>query len=272
LIADARSGGDQVKGQSHRSVAMKVGETLGPAAGGALVLLAWYAPMALQALAIPLAAASWRHVPSGRTTGNAMGQSLKVLMREFKNPDFVLLQSVGFFRFFFKFGFLTYMPLLAVQSGILSIVETGIVLTLSAAAALVMAAAMTRVPIKRPSSVLLGVNLAFVGLSLVMIGAATAAPLLIAGSILFGIADSAASIIYSAVITSAVNDEMRATFVAANGAVRNLGKFAAPIVVGIILIGASLATGFYILGGGAVLVGFAARRLRTFDALVGPRV
>jgi len=76
LIADARMGGDQVKGQSHRSVAMKVGETLGPAAGGALVLIAWFAPLALQVLALPLAAVAWRHVPTGRTMGSSIGQSL----------------------------------------------------------------------------------------------------------------------------------------------------------------------------------------------------
>ena len=271
LIADARVGGDQVKGQSHRSLAMKVGETLGPAFGGALVLIAWFAPFALQILALPLAALSWRQVPTGRTAGNTIGGSLGVLFREFKSLDFVLLQSVGFFRFFFKFGFLTFMPLLAVDAGILTIFETGILLTASAASALVIAAVMTRISISRPPSFLIGLNLGIVGLSLVVIGLADTAWLLIAGSIAFGLADSAASIIYSAVITEAVADDMRATFVAANGAIRNLGKFAAPIALGLVLVVWPISTGFVILGSGAVLVGLAARTLRSFDSLAVTR-
>ncbi|NND02351.1 MAG: MFS transporter [Acidimicrobiia bacterium] len=267
LIADARMGGDQVKGQSHRSVAMKVGETLGPAAGGALVLIAWFAPMALQVLALPLAAVAWRHVPTGRTTGSSIGQSLGVLVAAFKDLKFVLLQSVGFFRFFFKFGFLTFMPLLAVDEGILTIFETGIVLTVSAAAALVIAAVMTRLTIKRPASFLIGLNMVIVGLSLVWLGLADSAWMLISASVLFGLADSAASIIYSAVITQAVEDDMRATFVAANGAIRNLGKFAAPVGVGLLLLVLSIPTGFVILGIAAVLVGLAAPTLRSFDSL-----
>lgn len=271
LIADARAGGDQIKGQSHRSVAMKVGETLGPAFGGALVLLAWYAPLALQVLALPLAAASWRHVPTTRTTSRSISGSLGVLFAEFKDVKFVLLQSVGFFRFFFKFGFLTFMPILAVDAGLLSIFETGIVLTVSAAAALVIAAIMTRLSLKRPSSFLIGANLVIVGLSLIMIGVADSAWVLVVGSIIFGLADSAASIVYSAVITEAVEDDMRATFVATNGAIRNLGKFAAPIALGLILLFASFETGFVILGLGAVIVGASSRTLRTFDSLTAKR-
>lgn len=267
LIADARQGGDQVKGQSHRSVAMKVGETLGPAAGGALVLIAWFAPLALQILALPLAAVAWRHVPTGRTMGSTIGQSLGVLAAAFRDLRFVLLQSVGFFRFFFKFGFLTFMPLLAVDQGILSIFETGIVLTVSAAAALVIAAVMTRITIKRPASFLIGLNIVIVGVSLVWLGLANSAWMLIAASVLFGLADSAASIIYSAVITQAVEDDMRATFVAANGAIRNLGKFAAPVGVGLLLLAVSIPTGFVILGIAAVLVGLGAPTLRSFDSL-----
>jgi MFS family permease len=267
LIADARVGGDQIKGQSHRSVAMKVGETLGPAFGGALVLIAWFAPLALQILALPLAAASWRHVPTTKTTSRTISGSIGVLLAEFKSLKFVLLQSVGFFRFFFKFGFLTFMPILAVDAGILSIFETGIVLTVSAGSALLIAAVMTRLTLKRPASFLIGANLFIVGLSLVMIGIADSAWLLILGSIIFGLADSAASIVYSAVITEAVTGDMRATFVATNGAIRNLGKFAAPIVLGLLLLIWSFEIAFVILGLGAVVVGLSSRLLRSFDGL-----
>jgi len=270
LIADARVGGDQVKGQSHRSVAMKVGETLGPALGGALVLISWFAPLALQILALPLAAASWRHVPTGRTHGATVGQSMGVLLEAFKNLKFVLLQSVGFFRFFFKFGFLTFMPLLAVDEGLLSILETGIVLTVSAGAALLTAAVMTRVSMRRPPSFLIGVNLVIVGISLVGVGLATTAWMLILASIVFGMADSAASIIYSAVITQAVEDDMRATFVAANGGIRNLGKFAAPVGLGLVLLVWPIPVGFVLLGSAAIVVGLSARTLRSFDTF-GPQ-
>lgn len=269
LIADAREGGDQVKGQSHRSVAMKVGETLGPAAGGALVLAAWYAPMALQILALPLAAISWSQVPTERTV-SSMKQSIGVLLKEFKDFEFVLLQSVGFFRFFFKFGFLTFMPLLAVQSGLLSLLQVGLVLTASAAGALVVAAIMTRITIKRRSSFLIGFNLGLVGVSLVAIGVADSTWLLVAGSLGFGMADSAASIIYTAVITEAIEGDSRATFVAANGAIRNLGKFAAPVGLGIAFLSMQISTGFLLLGIGAVTVGMFSRLLRKFDPQAVP--
>jgi|TARA_R110002110_G_scaffold238295_1_gene454001 MFS family permease len=265
LISDSRVGGNQVKGQSHRSVAMKVGETLGPAAGGALVLVTWFAPIALQVLALPLAAVAWRHVPTGRTMGGSVSRSMGVLLAEFKHIRFLFLQSVGFFRFFFKFGFLTFMPLLAIEAGLLSIFETGIVLTVSAASALVVAAVMARTSLKYTPSVMLGASLVIVGLSLIAIGASESAWMLIAGSIAFGMADSASSIIYSAIITQAVNDDMRATFVAANGAIRNLGKFMAPIGLGLVLLVWAMSITFVLLGAAAIVVGLSTRSLREFD-------
>jgi MFS family permease len=252
LISDSRVGGNQVKGQSHRSVAMKVGETLGPAAGGALVLVTWFAPIALQVLALPLAAVAWRHVPTGRTMGGSVSRSMGVLLAEFKHIRFLFLQSVGFFRFFFKFGFLTFMPLLAM-------------LTVSAASALVVAAVMARTSLKYTPSVMLGASLVIVGLSLIAIGASESAWMLIAGSIAFGMADSASSIIYSAIITQAVNDDMRATFVAANGAIRNLGKFMAPIGLGLVLLVWAMSITFVLLGAAAIVVGLSTRSLREFD-------
>ena len=265
LIADAREGGDQVKGQSHRSVAMKAGETLGPAAGGALVVVAWYAPLALQTLALPLAAVAWAQVPRGRTTSKSLGQSMSVLVGQFRDLDFLLLQAVGFFRFFFKFGFLTYLPLLAVREDILTLLESGLVLTLSASAALVTAAVMTRVTIRRSPTMLIGVNLFLVGLSLIAVGLADDALILTLAAVTFGMADSAVSILYTAVITEAVPDDMRATFVAANGAIRNLGKFAAPIGLGLMALAWPISTGFVVLGIGAALFAFTTRRLGRFD-------
>ena len=265
LIADAREGGDQVKGQSHRSVAMKAGETLGPAAGGALVVVAWYAPLALQTLALPLAAVAWTQVPTGRTTSKSLGQSVSALWGQFRELDFLLLQSVGFFRFFFKFGFLTYLPILAVRADILSLLESGLVLTVSAAAALVTAALMSRVSVKRSPTGLIGVNLFLVGLSLIAIGFADTAMVLTLAAIAFGMADSAVSILYSAVITQAVPDDMRATFVAANGAIRNLGKFAAPVGLGLMAILWPVSTGFVVLGTMAAVFSFTTRRLGKFD-------
>ena len=97
------------------------------------------------------------------------------------------------------------------------------------------------------------------------IGAANSTWMLIAGSVGFGMADSAASIIYTAVITESVTGDMRATFVAANGAIRNLGKFAAPVGIGILLLSVEISTGFLLLGAGAITVGLFAKLLREFD-------
>ena len=103
-------------------------------------------------------------------------------------------------------------------------------------------------------------------MSLIALGLAESMWLLVAASVGFGLADSAASIIYSAVITEAVEDDIRATFVAANGAIRNLGKFAAPIALGLVLLVAPLSTGFVLLGSAAIVVGLGARTLRGFDS------
>ena len=157
------------------------------------------------------------------------------------------------------------MPLLAIDAGLLSIFETGIVLTASAASALVVAAAMARTSLNYTPSVMLGASLVTVGLSLIAIGASQSAWMLIAGSITFGMADSASSIIYSAIITQAVNDDMRATFVAANGAIRNLGKFMAPIGLGLVLLVWAMSITFVVLGAAAVIVGLFTRSLREFD-------
>jgi MFS family permease len=65
------------RGQSRRIVAMAAAEALFPIIGGLMLALAWYAPFAMQVLALPLAVVAWFVFREG---DNGPGTTRKMLL------------------------------------------------------------------------------------------------------------------------------------------------------------------------------------------------
>lgn len=252
VLGDRFEGPLQVTAQGLRSLALKLGDAAMPLIGGLLAGIAWYTPMVTQLAALPLAAAVWLRLADeseapprrSRRIGRAADLARQV-------PVAVLL-AAGFFRFFFKFAYLTYVPVLAVGSGALSVLQVGALLGVAALAAAVSAPlAGQATTFMRPSTAV-GVSVVSIGLAFLLVSVQPGAAVLWVSALVFGIADGLFGVVQTALTTQIPDSDVRATFVGFAATLRNLGKFAAPTVVGGLVVWLTVARSFGVVGSVAI--------------------
>lgn len=266
VIGDTYRGPAQVTGQGVRSLALKIGDAGLPIVGGALASLAWYAPVWTQLVAFPTAILIWfgvdDHVAASPRDGATMARALDTA----KNLPVVTLLAAGFFRFFFKFAFLTFVPILAVRAGALSVLEVGALLGVAAFSAAItgpMAGTVTRYV--RPSAAI-AASVTTIGTAFVTVSLQTTPTVLWASAVAFGIADGVFGVVQTSLTTQIPAPEIRATFVGLAATLRNLGKFAAPTALGALVLAVSVATSFTIVGIVALLSVTLVVPLRSLEA------
>jgi MFS transporter, ACDE family, multidrug resistance protein len=247
LIGDALSGAEQIASQGRRSVVMFAAEALLPVTGGALVLISWSAPFALQAITLPLAVLAWYVVPDvvdARSRGRKGSTQLVGLLRR---PGVMALGGLTFSRFFFKFAFLTYLPVLLVTNRGMAESFAGVVLGVFAASGLVAAVVSGRLARHATPARWIGIGLFGFGISLALLAVefGPVAVLLLAS--IFGLADGLSGVFINGVTAEVASADVRASFVAVSGTVRNTGKFLAPSVLGLLVLRMRLDAAFVVV-------------------------
>lgn len=263
VIGDLRSGFRQVQAQGHRSVTMFIAEAVWPLLGGGLAVASWTHPFFLQTLAIAIGLGAWVLLPA--PTRAPSTPRLRGVTALHRDPAVIALQTAGFLRFFFKFAFLTYVPILLVEERSLTAPQVGLVLGVTAGTGMVLALLAGRLAKRARASrwmaaALLGYAATFILLYLDLPMAAE-----LGLGALFGAADGVYAVFLNAVTAGAVDSSIRATFVAAVGTVRSLGKFLAPTVLAILLIRLRVDTAFLAFGVAATGTAFLARPLARLD-------
>jgi MFS family permease len=163
------------------------------------------------------------------------------------------LLAAGFFRFFFKFAYLTYVPVLAVSSGAMSVWQVGLLLGAAAASAAVSAPLAGRITACVRLSTVIGGTVCSIGASFLLVSAEFGPVALWASAVAFGFADGVFGVVQTALTTQIPGDEIRATFVGLAATLRNLGKFAAPTMVGGLVVWLTVARSFAVVGAVALL-------------------
>lgn len=247
LVGDLLSGPRQVREQSRRMLVITVSDTILPLVGGALVLVAWSAPFAVHVLGLPLAVAGWlglRDLP-GRSRREPF--ALAALGALLRTPTAIAIQVLGVLRFLFKFAALTYAPILLDQRGFAA---TGIAGALAGLAATsVIAALATRWVLRwlRGSTVIV-LGLSAIAGAFALLGVSSSPAVTVLAMLAFGAAEGSFGVVLNAMTLEGVTDAQRATFVAAVGAMRNLGKFLAPALLGLAVLYMPLALAFGLVG------------------------
>lgn len=247
------------RAQGRRIVTMAAAEAGLPVLGALLLALAWYAPFALQVLALPVAVAAWVALPAGspvRTT--TRGTKIRAVLG---TPALVWVQLLGAARFVFKFAVLTYFPLLAVNELGASPGAVGVVLGAAALVSAVAAALTERLAARWSPAQLIGGCLLVLALGLSVVGLTPAFAPAVVGMLLFGMQDGVFGVAHNVLVTEVAPRGARSTYVGMTGTVRNVGKFVAPLVLGGATLVLPLAHGFVLLaalGAGSTL---AARRV-----------
>lgn len=270
IIGESWAATDQIGVLGRRAATVTGGELLFPLAGALLATLSWKAPFIAQILVVPLAVLALVALDDRRSAPARRDVRVPLLAVVRRRPNGVLIMAIGFARFLFKFAFLIYVPLLLVGDGGASVALAGIVVTIAAAATGGVAAVMpSLIRALRPSRAL--------ALAAACIAAAFAAlavtddpyaACLIA--LVFGAGDGALVVLSDSYVLRAWTPADRPRVSAASQAARNLGKVVAPLAMSLAAALASIAAGFAVLAGAALLLAVSAVRLRALDgALTG---
>jgi MFS family permease len=269
IIADvAASGPAAARGQSRRVIAMAAGDAAFPLAAGALVAVSWFAPFALQLLALPVAAAAWFWLPSAGRARPAGGGFRRDARAVFRAPAIVGVQTLGAARFVFKFAVTTYFPLYAVRELGLSPAAVGATLAVSSLLAVASAAWTERLARRLSAAQVIGVCLVLVaaslsGLALVPTGVAAVVAILV-----FGLQDGMYAVGHNVLVTELAPAGLRSTYIGVTGAVRNVGKFVAPVAFGATTLVVTVGQAFLVFAGVGLATYLVARRVHTVERRV----
>ena len=273
ILGDLYKGPALVSAQGRRAVMMHVADGGYPILGGMLVGLSWLAPWYLQAVALPVglvvlvAFRDW--VPLGRPGG--MG-GLRWLWRSVHVKGALSLHYVGFLRFFVKFSLLSYLPLLLVVSRGKTAAEVGLILGVSSLCGTLGAAVSGLLARLGPASRWVILGIVVQALVLVVMAFWSGIWILMTAAVAYGLADGALGTFINSYLASATDPEHRASLVAANGAVKNLGKLLAPVLLGFLVLLVPISVGFVVVAVLAAITAPVAASLRVYDSRISGRL
>ena len=272
ILGDLYKGPQLVSAQGRRSVLMSVADGGYPILGGMMVGLSWMAPWYLQVVALPIGLVvlttfrDW--VPLRRHS--VMG-GLVWLWRSTRLKGTLSLHYVAFLRFFVKFALLSYLPLLLVASRGMSAAQAGLILGTAALCGTFGAAMSGSLARVGPASRWVGLGMVVQGLGLVVMAFVGDVWILMPVAVVYGLGDGVMGTLLNSYLAAATDPEHRASLVAANGAIKNVGKLLAPVLLGMLVLVAPLSAGFAMVAGILVLSAPAAGPLRAYDSRISGR-
>lgn len=247
LTAQHAKGSTILKRQGFRSVTQQIADTATPLIGGLLVAVAWYAPFLVGISTLPVAAVVFflRFEDDYKVDKqDKAAEKLKIL----GNLPLISIIFGGFFRFFVKFVPLSSLGIMLVNQHGYSAVFAGFALALSSFVGIFGAISVSRLsnyflPFTISVSTLVLLSLSLLALSVT----GNLVAILIAVSV-FGFSDGLFGTVQNSYVAVAVPNHLRGTFSGVVAMSRNLGKFLAPIVMGLVLVKASISTAFMVSG------------------------
>ena len=273
ILGDLYRGRALVKAQGRRVVILHVADGGYPILGGMLVGLSWLAPWYLQAVSLPvglLVLFTFRDwvSPGGR---DGMG-AVRWLWRSVRLKGAFALHYVGFVRFFVKYSLLSYLPLLLVGSRGMTAAEVGLMLGVASLCGIPGAAGSGLLARLGPASRWLVLGMVVQGLVVAFMAFGSGIWILMTAAVAYGVADGILGTFVNSYLASITAPEHRASLVAANGAIKNLGKLAAPVLMGFLVLVAPISTGFAGVAMLGVISAPAAASLRVYDSRISRRL
>jgi MFS family permease len=265
ILGDTYRGFALLHAYSRRAISVVGGDFLMPVIGTALAAVTWYAPLLAQGAMLPAGVAALLVLgprryerPSSRDYRSGVRASLR-------QPGIPPVLAIGVLRFVFKFTMLTYLPLLLVDEHGLSLTQSGVVLGVSALTAAVASTQVARVlRTVRPSLVVAGA-LAAIGLALAAFAVVDSWFVAIVVGMAFGTGDGMVSVIQDAFVAQAAEPAVRSGVVSVSATTKNLGKLAAPLVMGALVAVMPIERAFLVMSGTALVGSLVYSRQRSLD-------
>ena len=249
LIGDYFRSEEESTAQGMRSFFNGVAAFCLPVIGGGLAAFSWKYPFFLFGFPLFLAWAARSGFPGIKAKkAKASPHYFGELTRLTKRPLILLAVAAGGLRFFLYYGFVTYLPILLTVFLRFSAAKIGLMVGLHGLTMALTASQNGRLAARFAKSTLLLAGIVAVGLALFIIPLCPW-PLLIGGlACLCGFGDGMIGPTQNSLVTQNVPRELRGGLVSLAGVVKNAGKFAAPLVLGLVLLFHDIRMVFWILG------------------------
>jgi len=265
ILGDTYRGFALLRAQSRRAVTVVGGDFLMPVIGTTLAAVSWYAPLLAQGAILPAGIAGLLILGPRRYQRQSSRDYRRGVRTSLRQPGIPPVLAIGVLRFVFKFTMLTYLPLLLVDEHGLSLTQSGVVLgvaALTAAAASTQVARLLRTV--RPSLVVAGA-LAAIGTALAAFAFVDSWFVAIAVGMAFGAGDGTVSVIQDAFVAQSAEPSVRSGVVSVSATTKNLGKLAAPLVMGALVAVMPIERAFLIMAGVALGGSLVYSRQRSLD-------
>jgi predicted MFS family arabinose efflux permease len=246
LISDVLPEEEELQGQGIKVALDRVSMILLPLIGGALAILSWRASFVPFFLILLLALAALLWMPeTGRPRQDSLRPYLTRTCRALREPRFTLAFATGFLRFFLDYGLYTYLPILVAFRYGARPVAVGVLIALSAVGSILTASSIRRIHGRASTEKLLALAffLSAIGLAIPALGA----PLWQVGvaMLLFGLGNGLISPLQKSLMTRRTPPELRGGVIAVDRVIQQIAKSAAPALLGVMLLAASLETLFW---------------------------
>jgi MFS family permease len=265
IIGESFARSEQIDALARRATWVTLGELAFPIIGALLATLSWQAPFVAQLAILPLAVLAFVVLDERRSAPAPERRRGNIAAVIGQRAHGWLILGIGFARFVFKFAFIIYVPLLVVADSHASVAQAGVIVALSAGATGAVAALVPRVLRRVRGSWLLVFATAAIAVSLVGLVASNDPYVSAVFAVLFGVGDGILVVSTDSYVLSAWPADDRPRVSAASQSARNLGKVVAPLLMSAIVAATSLAVGFLVLAGLAVVLGLAFTRRRALD-------
>lgn len=248
ILGDLFEGPTLVQAQGRRSVSISIAGGILPVIGGFLVVAGWFVPWFLQAVAILFGLVVLRFMEDVvGTTSSKLSNIREALSPElWRKPSVWALQYMGFARLWVKFVLLTFLPVLLIGARGSTAAFAGFVLGISALANAAVAANGGAIARRWSPTPLLILAISVMTVGLFVVAIAPTPITIAAGAVIYGAADGILGVFLNSLVTAVPDAEHRGTFVAATGAIRNLGKLLAPASFGLMLLAMTVPQAFLV--------------------------
>jgi MFS family permease len=247
ILGDAFTGSELIRAHGRRTVSMHIGDGSLPIIGGLAVGLGWRVPWLGQLLAIPFGIAVLRTLvdPPMLRARTKRGMAIRAFVDVFRSPAIAALQYAGFLRMFLKFGVVTFLPVLLVDTRGFSPAFAGAAVGFAALSGILPAMTAGRIALHGRPATFVAIGTLAEGLALALMATSTSSGFVLLAGLVFGLADGLSAVFVNAFVSAATDADQRASFIATTGAIRNFAKFMAPATLGALTLITPLATSFF---------------------------
>lgn len=235
LLGDLYEDTKETEAQGVRTSFNKVGSILWPIAGGLLAAISWNNVFVVYLLFFPLSVLIWYGVPQVNDDSEDAEQYLKSLKHIVERPRIATFISMGFVRFFVKYSFFTYLPLLLASRFSIGSATVGTYMAALGVGGILSAATSGLFDQRFRKTSLIIASITAIGVVTLVIAFTGNLILTIAAVMLVGLADSLMGPLQKSLLTQNIDEDHRAGVVTLNSTIQNVAKTLAPAVIGVLL-------------------------------------